>query len=148
MFSSAGKRCFTIESLVAKENPLGADEPIRPTALTYSNPPTDALMNAYQAPPARSLYQSPELVFPEAVSHPSLTVAPHQLGSHLQHPHFFGTQHRDPLNFYPWVLRNRFFGHRFQGRSRVRGTTISLTVHFFIKFNLAAPGFKSLIAQF
>lgn len=117
MFSSAGKRCFTIESLVAKENPLGAEEPIRPTALTYSSPTTDALMNTYQAPPARSLYQSPELVFPESVSHPSLTVAPHQLaGSHIQHPHFFGTQHRDPLNFYPWVLRNRFFGHRFQGR--------------------------------
>lgn len=116
MFSSAGKRCFTIESLVAKENPLTAEEPIRPTAISYSNPTTDALMNGYQAPPARSLYQSPDLVFPETVNHPSLTVAPHQLGgSHLQHPHFFGTQHRDPLNFYPWVLRNRFFGHRFQG---------------------------------
>ncbi|ELR52364.1 Homeobox protein EMX1 [Bos mutus] len=24
-------------------------------------------------------------------------------------------EHRDPLHFYPWVLRNRFFGHRFQG---------------------------------
>lgn len=120
MFSSAGKRCFTIESLVAKENPLIAEDPIRPTALSYSNPTTDALMNSYQAPPARSLYQSPDLVFPETVNHPSLTVAPHQLGgSHLQHPHFFGTQHRDPLNFYPWVLRNRFFGHRFQGERRL-----------------------------
>lgn len=129
MFSSAGKRCFTIESLVAKENPLSADEPIRPTALTYSNPTTETLMNTYQAPPARSLYQSPELVFPESVSHPSLTVAPHQLGgSHLQHPHFFGTQHRDPLNFYPWVLRNRFFGHRFQGRSRIRCRMIKLCI--------------------
>lgn len=117
MFSSAGKRCFTIESLVAKENPLTAEDPIRPTALSYSNPTTDALMNSYQGPPARSLYQTPDLVFPETVGHPSLTVAPHQLGgSHLQHPHFFGTQHRDPLNFYPWVLRNRFFGHRFQGK--------------------------------
>nr|XP_057933545.1 homeobox protein EMX1 [Doryrhamphus excisus] len=112
MFAPAGKRCFTIESLVAKENPL-ADEPIRPTALTYSNPAADALMGGYQAPAARSLYQSPELVFPDSVNHPSLAVGPHQ---HLQHhPHFFGTQHRDPLNFYPWVLRNRFFGHRFQG---------------------------------
>lgn len=117
MFSSAGKRCFTIESLVAKENPLTAEEPICPAALSYSNPTTDVLMNGYQAPPARSLYQSPDLVFPETVNHPSLAVAPHQLaGSHLQHPHFFGTQHRDPLNFYPWVLRNRFFGHRFQGK--------------------------------
>ncbi|XP_003508223.2 homeobox protein EMX1 isoform X1, partial [Cricetulus griseus] len=35
--------------------------------------------------------------------------------SSLQPPHsFFGAQHRDPLHFYPWVLRNRFFGHRFQ----------------------------------
>lgn len=144
MFSSAGKRCFTIESLVAKENPLSAEEPIRPTALTYSNPTTEALMNTYQAPPARSLYQSPELVFPEAVSHPSLTVAPHQLGgSHLQHPHFFGTQHRDPLNFYPWVLRNRFFGHRFQGRSRIRCTIISMK-HFYtdVKLESAALAFK------
>uniref|UniRef100_A0A672FMD0 Homeobox protein EMX1-like n=1 Tax=Salarias fasciatus TaxID=181472 RepID=A0A672FMD0_SALFA len=117
MFPSAGKRCFTIESLVAKENPLGAEEPLRPAALAYSSPPAEALMS-YQAPPARPLYQSPDLVFPDGVGHPSLTVAPHQLGgSHLQHPHFFGTQHRDPLGFYPWVLRNRFFGHRFQGES-------------------------------
>lgn len=117
MFSSAGKRCFTIESLVAKESPLSVEDPIRPTALSYANPTTDALINTYQAPPSRSLYQSPDLMFPETVSHPSLTVAPHQLGgSHLQHAQFFGTQNRDPLNFYPWVLRNRFFGHRFQGR--------------------------------
>ena len=117
MFSTAGKRCFTIESLVAKENPLMSEEPIRPTALSYSNPTTEALMNSYQHPAGRTLYQSPELVFPDTVNHPSLTVAPHQLGGshHLQHPHFFGSQHRDPLNFYPWVLRNRFFGHRFQG---------------------------------
>lgn len=117
MFSSAGKRCFTIESLVAKENPLTAEDPIRPTALSYSAPTTDAFMNSYQAPPGRPLYQSPELVFPDTVTHPSLGVAPHQ---HLQHQHFFGTQHRDhPLNFYPWVLRNRFFGHRFQGEAAV-----------------------------
>ncbi|XP_056152375.1 homeobox protein EMX1 [Lampris incognitus] len=117
MFSSAGKRCFTIESLVAKESPLSAEEPIRPTALTYSGPAADAFMNGYQGPAGRSLYQGPELVFPETVNHHSLhAMTPHQLGgSHLQHPHFFGTQHRDPLNFYPWVLRNRFFGHRFQG---------------------------------
>uniref|UniRef100_A0A3P9KH47 Empty spiracles homeobox 1 n=1 Tax=Oryzias latipes TaxID=8090 RepID=A0A3P9KH47_ORYLA len=117
MFSSAGKRCFTIESLVAKESPLTGEEPLRPAALTYPGPAPDGLINTYhQAPPARALYQSPDLVFPEAINHPSLTVAPHQLGGpHMQHPHFFGTQHRDPLNFYPWVLRNRLFGHRFQG---------------------------------
>lgn len=122
MFSSVGKRCFTIESLVAKDNPLAAEEPLRPTALPYhSNPGPDTLMSAYQPPPpSRPLYQSPDLVFPESVGHPSLTVAPHQLSSsHLQHPHFFGSQHRDPLHFYPWVLRNRFFGHRFQGECQV-----------------------------
>ncbi|XP_020777314.1 homeobox protein EMX1 [Boleophthalmus pectinirostris] len=113
MFSSAGKRCFTIESLVAKDSPLVAEEPLRPTALPYpSQPGPEALMGGYQPPaPARPLYQSPELLFPESAAHP-LAVAPHQ---HLQHPHFFGSQHRDPLHFYPWVLRNRFFGHRFQG---------------------------------
>lgn len=137
MFSSAGKRCFTIESLVAKENPLTAEEPICPTALTYSNPTTDALMNGYQAPPARSLYQSPDLVFPETVNHHSLTVAPHQLaGSHLHHPHFFGTQHRDPLNFYPWVLRNRFFGHRFQGKWSGNATNRQTWVLFDFLFKI------------
>lgn len=112
MFPSTGKRCFTIESLVAKEGPLAAavDEPIRPAVLSYSNPASDTLMGGYQATPARPLYQSPELLFPD--NHPPLTVAPHQ---HLQHPHFFSPQHRDPINFYPWVLRNRFFSHRFQG---------------------------------
>ncbi|XP_019381342.1 PREDICTED: homeobox protein EMX1 [Gavialis gangeticus] len=30
-------------------------------------------------------------------------------------PAFLGSPPRDPLAFYPWVLRNRFFGHRFQG---------------------------------
>ncbi|XP_067099794.1 homeobox protein EMX1 [Osmerus mordax] len=124
MFSSAGKRCFTIESLVAKENHLTTEDPIRPTALSYPNP-TDAFMNTYQGPTGRSIYQNPELVFPEAVNHHSLTMNPHQLGGpHLQHPHFFGTQHRDPLNFYPWVLRNRFFGHRFQGNDVSQDTLL------------------------
>lgn len=140
MFSSAGKRCFTIESLVAKENPLTAEDPIRPTALSYSNPTTDALMNSYQGPPARSLYQTPDLVFPETVGHPSLTVAPHQLGgSHLQHPHFFGTQHRDPLNFYPWVLRNRFFGHRFQGKKKNAKTQIFIPLEDVRSNYLSSP---------
>ncbi|XP_033871829.1 homeobox protein EMX1 [Acipenser ruthenus] len=116
MFQQAAKRCFTIDSLVAKDTPLTSEEPIRPTALSYPNP-AEAFMNGFQSSGGRSLYTSPELVFPEAMNHPSLAVHPHQLGAaHLQHPHsFFGPQHRDPLNFYPWVLRNRFFGHRFQG---------------------------------
>ncbi|CAL8302771.1 unnamed protein product [Boreogadus saida] len=127
MFSSAaGKRCFTIESLVAKESPASPEEPVRPTALSYSHhgAAPEAFMNGYQAPQGRSLYPNPELVFPESVNHHhALSMAPHghhPLGgaAHLQHPaatHFFGSQHRDPLNFYPWVLRNRFFSHRFQG---------------------------------
>ncbi|EMP24259.1 Homeobox protein EMX1 [Chelonia mydas] len=119
MFQPAAKRCFTIESLVAKDNHLASEDPIRPTALNYPNPSAaEAFVNGFHSAAAgRPLYSSPELVFPEAVSHPSLSVHPHQLGaSQLQHPHsFFAPQHRDPLNFYPWVLRNRFFGHRFQG---------------------------------
>ncbi|KAG9275205.1 homeobox protein EMX1 [Astyanax mexicanus] len=115
MFSAAGKRCFTIESLVAKENPLSGEEPVRPAALTYT-PPADSFLGGYQSPAGRALYPSPELVFPDAVSHAPLSAHPHQLGgAHLQHPHFFSAQHREPINFYPWVLRNRFFGHRFQG---------------------------------
>ncbi|CAM2113716.1 homeobox protein EMX1 [Lepidochelys kempii] len=119
MFQPAAKRCFTIESLVAKDNHLASEDPIRPTALNYPNPSAaEAFVNGFHSAAAgRPLYSSPELVFPEAVSHPSLSVHPHQLGaSQLPHPHsFFAPQHRDPLNFYPWVLRNRFFGHRFQG---------------------------------
>ncbi|XP_062851161.1 homeobox protein EMX1 [Trichomycterus rosablanca] len=115
MFSVAGKRGFTIESLVAKESPLMGEEPIRPTALSYTAT-TDSFLNAYQNPAGRALYPNPEVVFPESVQHAPVSMHPHQLGgAHLQHPHFFSTQHREPLNFYPWVLRNRFFGHRFQG---------------------------------
>uniref|UniRef100_G1TJP2 Empty spiracles homeobox 1 n=1 Tax=Oryctolagus cuniculus TaxID=9986 RepID=G1TJP2_RABIT len=141
MFQPAAKRGFTIESLVAKDggtgggtggggagsHPLAAaasEEPLRPTALNYPHPSAAeaAFVSGFPAAAAagagRSLYGGPELVFPEAMNHPALTVHPaHQLGaSPLQPPHsFFGAQHRDPLHFYPWVLRNRFFGHRFQG---------------------------------
>uniref|UniRef100_A0A8C8VJ83 Empty spiracles homeobox 1 n=1 Tax=Pelusios castaneus TaxID=367368 RepID=A0A8C8VJ83_9SAUR len=115
MFQPAAKRCFTIESLVAKDDPL-AEEPLRPAALGYPSPAAEPFVGGFHGAAAgRPLYSSPELVFPEAVSHP-LGVHPHQLGaSHLQPPPFFGPQHRDPLGFYPWVLRNRFFGHRLQG---------------------------------
>lgn len=144
MFQPTAKRGFTIESLVAKDGGTGGDtggggagshplaaaaseEPLRPTALNYPHPGAAeaAFVSGFPAAAAaaaagagRSLYGGPELVFPEAMNHPALTVHPaHQLGaSPLQPPHsFFGAQHRDPLHFYPWVLRNRFFGHRFQG---------------------------------
>ncbi|XP_034281991.1 homeobox protein EMX1 [Pantherophis guttatus] len=129
--AAAAKRCFTIESLVGKDNshPL-AEESLRPVAAAAAAAaalgyPASAAVEAFahgfqgSAAAGRSLYGGPELLFPEAVSHPpALAVHPPQLGSsHLPpspHP-FFGPQPRDPLNFYPWVLRNRFFGHRFQG---------------------------------
>ncbi|KAJ7422623.1 Homeobox protein EMX1 [Willisornis vidua] len=120
MFQPSAKRCFTIESLVGKDTPLGPEDPPRPTALAYPGPAAAADAAAFapgfQGAAGRALYGSAELVFPEAVGHPALPVGPPQLGgSALPHPHpFFGPQHRDPLNFYPWVLRNRFFGHRFQ----------------------------------
>lgn len=128
--AASSKRCFTIESLVGKDNshPL-AEEPLRPAAaLGYpASAAVEAFTHSFQGSAAagRSLYGGPELLFPEAVSHPpALAVHPPQLGSsHLSpspHP-FFGPQPRDPLNFYPWVLRNRFFGHRFQGKRRLWG---------------------------
>ncbi|XP_056617114.1 homeobox protein EMX1 [Triplophysa dalaica] len=124
MFSSTGKRCFTIESLVGKESILTPEDPIRPTALSYKAP-ADSFLNGYQSPAGRALYPNPELVFSETVNHAPLSMHPHQLGStHLQHPHFFGTQHREPLDFYPWVLRNRFFGHRFQGNDMSQDTLL------------------------
>ncbi|XP_010828181.1 PREDICTED: homeobox protein EMX1 [Bison bison bison] len=108
----------------AGSHPLAAaasEEPLRPTALNYPHPSAAeaAFVSGFPAAAGagRSLYGGPELVFPEAMNHHALTVHPaHQLGaSPLQPPHsFFGAQHRDPLHFYPWVLRNRFFGHRFQ----------------------------------
>ncbi|XP_068535608.1 LOW QUALITY PROTEIN: homeobox protein EMX1 [Anas acuta] len=119
MFQPSAKRCFTIESLVAKDTPLNTDEPpLRPSAaLPYPGPgpAADSFPGGFQGAAAaagRALYGSAELVFPEAVGHPALPVGPPPLPP--PHP-FFGAQHRDPLNFYPWVLRNRFFGHRFQG---------------------------------
>ncbi|KAL7876972.1 hypothetical protein SRHO_G00036150 [Serrasalmus rhombeus] len=89
MFQPAPKRCFTIESLVAKDNPLPAvvsraEEPVRPAALSYANPsPVSPFLNGFH-PGARAVYSSPELVFAEAVSHapgsavpPVHPVAPH-----------------------------------------------------------------------
>ncbi|XP_038601663.1 homeobox protein EMX1-like isoform X2 [Tachyglossus aculeatus] len=120
MLQPATKRCFTIESLVAKEGG-GAQHVAGPGALGY--PASVGTAAPTFAPggfpgPGRPLYPGPELAFPDALGPPPLAVHPvHQLGATpLQPPpSFFGAQPRDPLNFYPWVLRNRFFGHRFQG---------------------------------
>uniref|UniRef100_G1RHC7 Empty spiracles homeobox 1 n=1 Tax=Nomascus leucogenys TaxID=61853 RepID=G1RHC7_NOMLE len=98
MFQPAAKRGFTIESLVAKDGGTGggtggggagshllaaaaSEEPLRPTALNYPHPSAAeaAFVSGFPAAAAagagRSLYGGPELVFPEAMNHPALTVA-------------------------------------------------------------------------
>lgn len=119
MFPPAGKRCFTIESLVSKESPKPTETHMLPPVLNYPSS-TEAFMNRLQSPASISLNPSQEFVYPETLSYPSLTVHPHQLGGpHIQHPlPFFGVQQRDQLSFYPWVIRNRFFGHRVQGNGK------------------------------
>ncbi|KAK1803947.1 hypothetical protein P4O66_003884 [Electrophorus voltai] len=53
------------------------------------------------------------MMFPDPSSHSANSALSLR---HLQIPTqpFFGPQ-RESLNFYPWVLRNRYLGHRFQG---------------------------------
>uniref|UniRef100_A0A3Q3WFH2 Homeobox domain-containing protein n=1 Tax=Mola mola TaxID=94237 RepID=A0A3Q3WFH2_MOLML len=97
MFQPTPKRCFTIESLVAKDNPAPAsrsEEPLK----KKSHPPNSAVP-----------------VHPVAPPH---ALAAHPLSSpHSPHP-LFGSQQRDPSTFYPWLLhRYRYLGHRFQGKS-------------------------------
>ncbi|KAI4812447.1 hypothetical protein KUCAC02_023834 [Chaenocephalus aceratus] len=131
MFQPTPKRCFTIESLVAKDNPLPlsrTEEPIRPAALSYANSgQMNPFLNGFHSG-GRGVYSNPDLVFAEAVSHqqnsgaPMHSVAPphamsaHPLSSaHSPHP-LFASQQRDPSTFYPWLLhRYRYLGHRFQG---------------------------------
>lgn len=131
MFQPTPKRCFTIESLVAKDNPVPAsrsEEPIRPAALSYANSgQMNPFLNGFHSS-GRGVYSNPDLVFAEAVSHPPNSVPvhpvapPHALAahplssSHSPHP-LFGSQQRDPSTFYPWLLhRYRYLGHRFQGK--------------------------------
>ncbi|XP_044516112.1 homeobox protein EMX2 [Gracilinanus agilis] len=132
MFQPAPKRCFTIESLVAKDNPLPAsrsEDPIRPAALSYANSsPINPFLNGFHTAAGRGVYSNPDLVFAEAVSHPPNPAVPvhpvpppHALAahplpsSHSPHP-LFASQQRDPSTFYPWLIhRYRYLGHRFQG---------------------------------
>lgn len=132
MFQPTPKRCFTIESLVAKDNPVPAsrsEEPIRPAALSYANSgQMNPFLNGFHSS-GRGVYSNPDLVFAEAVSHPPNSAVPvhsvappHALAahpltsSHSPHP-LFGSQQRDPSTFYPWLLhRYRYLGHRFQGK--------------------------------
>lgn len=90
MFQPTPKRCFTIESLVAKDNnppppPVlsasRAEEPTRPTAtaaLSYAGAShMSPFLNGFTAG-ARSVYSSADLVFAEAMSHaPSSAVPVH-----------------------------------------------------------------------
>ncbi|XP_010782151.1 homeobox protein EMX1-like, partial [Notothenia coriiceps] len=115
------KKCFTIESLVGKEvsGGGGGDEPIRPTALRFPDSLHPGVFGSCF--PGRtsssSLYGSsgPEMGLLHPDSH---TQSPG--GGMPLHPlqippqSFFGPgQHRE-LGFYPWVLRSRYLGHRFQ----------------------------------
>ncbi|XP_053292670.1 homeobox protein EMX2 isoform X2 [Pleuronectes platessa] len=135
MFQPTPKRCFTIESLVAKDNPVPAsrsEEPIRPAALSYANSgQMNPFLNGFHSG-GRGVYSNQDLVFAEAVSHqqnsgvpvhqvaPPHALAGHPLSSsHSPHP-LFASQQRDPSTFYPWLLhRYRYLGHRFQGKSVV-----------------------------
>ncbi|CAG6017840.1 unnamed protein product [Menidia menidia] len=119
MFQPTPKRCFTIESLVAKDNPVPAsrsEEPIRPAALSYANSgQMNPFLNGFHSG-GRGVYSNPDLVFAEAVSHPPNSAVPvhpvapphalaaHPLSSsHSPHP-LFASQQRDPSTFYPWLL--------------------------------------------
>ncbi|TRY59462.1 hypothetical protein DNTS_014801 [Danionella cerebrum] len=112
------KKCFTIESLVGKDSnssSAAADEPIRPTALRFTEPIHSSPFGSCFQNSGRTLYcSSPEMMFSDPASHPS---SPGLTLRHLQLPAqpFFSPHQRDTLNFYPWVLRNRYLGHRFQG---------------------------------
>ncbi|XP_053168487.1 homeobox protein EMX2 isoform X2 [Hemicordylus capensis] len=141
MFQPTPKRCFTIESLVAKDSPAlpasRAEDPIRPAALSYANSsPMNPFLNGFHSG-GRGVYSNPDLVFAEAVSHPPNPAAvpvhpvppPHALAahplpsSHSPHP-LFASQQRDPSTFYPWLIhRYRYLGHRFQGKSLVSEPT-------------------------
>ncbi|KAM9376878.1 empty spiracles homeobox 3 [Pholidichthys leucotaenia] len=129
--SNNSKKCFTIESLVGKDGGAhggSGDEPIRPTALRFpeSLHPSAAAAAAagmfgscFQGSSGRTLFSSgTDLVLQEPGSHgpqcgPGLPLHPLQIPPQS----FFGPQHRDAavLGFYPWVLRSRYLGHRFQG---------------------------------
>ncbi|CAI5653172.1 empty spiracles homeobox 3 [Oreochromis aureus] len=123
MFQHGGnKKCFTIESLVGKDGSShgggSGEEPIRPTALRFPDSLHPAAAagvfgSCFQGSNGRTLF--PDMVLQEPGTHAQ---GPGGLPLHpLQIPpqSFFSPQHRDALSFYPWVLRSRYLGHRFQG---------------------------------
>lgn len=111
------KKCFTIESLVGKDsNSSSADEPIRPTALRFPESIHPSPFGSCFQNSGRTLYSSsPEMMFSDPATHSTSSGLSLR---HLQIPTqpFFSPHQRETLNFYPWVLRNRYLGHRFQGK--------------------------------
>lgn len=160
MFQPTPKRCFTIESLVAKDNPVPAsrsEEPIRPAALSYANSgQMNPFLNGFHSG-GRGVYSNPDLVFAEAVSHPPNSAVPvhpvapphalaaHPLSSsHSPHP-LFGSQQRDPSTFYPWLLhRYRYLGHRFQGKCWVFTHLYALNVSNVLNWMLLSRTYLEL----
>ncbi|XP_058252351.1 homeobox protein EMX1-like [Hemibagrus wyckioides] len=112
------KKCFTIESLVGKDSNSSSvgDEPIRPTALRYTESVHPAPFGSCFQNSARTLYGNvnADMMFPDPGSHSANSALALR---HLPIPTqpFFSPHQRDSLHFYPWVLRNRYLGHRFQG---------------------------------
>ncbi|MEQ2163177.1 hypothetical protein GOODEAATRI_027584 [Goodea atripinnis] len=135
---SSNKKCFTIESLVGKDasshssgGGSSGDEPIRPTALRFPDSlhpasATGVFGSCFQGGSRRTLFSAgPDMMLQETGTH---TQSPGGLPLHpLQIPpqSFFSPQHRDALSFYPWVLRSRFLGHRFQGEPRTASHNFS-----------------------
>ncbi|KAM4621801.1 empty spiracles homeobox 3 [Polymixia lowei] len=118
MFQHSNKKCFTIESLVGKEansnSSAAGDEPIRPTALRFTESVHPAPFGTCFQNSGRTLYGGPDMMFQDPGTHSQnspLPLHPLQIPSQS----FFSPHQRDALNFYPWVLRNRYLGHRFQG---------------------------------
>ncbi|XP_069000029.1 empty spiracles homeobox 3 isoform X2 [Embiotoca jacksoni] len=123
---SSNKKCFTIESLVGKEasgHSGSGDEPIRPTALRFPDSLHPAAAagvfgSCFQGGSGRTLFSAgPDMVLHEPGTHAQgaggLPLHPLQIPPQS----FFGPQHRDALSFYPWVLRSRYLGARFQDDS-------------------------------
>ncbi|XP_043925380.1 homeobox protein EMX1-like [Protopterus annectens] len=115
MFQPAPKKCFTIESLVGKDNSsAGGDELVRPTALKFPGNVHPPNFGTCFQNTGVSLFSNADLMFPEPVAQtasPALSIHP----SHLPVQPFFSPHQRDAFSFYPWVLRNRYLTHRFQG---------------------------------
>uniref|UniRef100_A0A3B5KNC5 Homeobox domain-containing protein n=1 Tax=Xiphophorus couchianus TaxID=32473 RepID=A0A3B5KNC5_9TELE len=147
---SNNKKCFTIESLVGKDasshsgggGGSSGDEPIRPTALRFPDSlhpasATGVFGSCFQGGSGRTLFSAgPDMMLQETgthtQSHGGLPLHPLQIPPQS----FFSPQHRDALSFYPWVLRSRFLGHRFQGEPRAlrRRFTQLFLLHIHMSF--------------